>query len=917
MFMFALPLPSLRHPPRRLLPIFSLLLVLIGGYPLRATDYFLTEGGDFSAPIWESDSASNPFGPPGSDDNAYLQVAGATVTAEGIAVDTLLTDEVSLVISGTCSCQTYTPYPGSGLAGSGTLTAQTIDAGLEPALPFVTNLGGGANITVTNLKGSTTLSGGTLQVQNYAGSADGGSDIAVESGVASIQNGGVIEGLCLVDGEGSQLSLPSIMNSTADHYVVVSEGAQLKVFGQVVSELANIDGMLTVGSDLTVDSDGGVASGAGFSGATVSVGGDFILGDTDAGGSSLAMDQGTVFTCNGHAVLGENPPGNGTLTMYGEGTVWRTLGGLAIGDSGRGDLEVQNGSQLMLGGSVFALGLAPGGSGVLNADGAGTLIDARGSVTSVARGTKSSGRLSLTGGASLLLSQTFYVGDGGSGALNIELGSQASITGSNIKFAIGYQATGVGKISVDGAGSQFAVGRTVLAVIGFRGNGTLAESQGATVQADVVELGAFPKAQGSILLDGTGTTWLNTDNIFVGGSEKAQPAGTGTVTVQNAAQMRVATNPGGKLFLSATGSVVLDATGEIAVGTGAFGPPGTLRVTSGGRVTGKGKVQGQVIVARGGVFEPGGDPGTFTIKGGFDQTDGGGGEMDIEVGGTKAGVNYDQLVVSGPVKLGGTLKINLVNGYAPKAGDKLAFIKAASTTGSFTKISSPGLTVKANRSAGGIALDVMEVTAGLPVQTSATAASGTLGTAFTYKAAATNKPTTYTATGLPTGLSVNKSSGEISGTPTAAGDFQVVLGFAGASAIGAGVLDLDIAGTGPTVKPPPPTLAKVTVKATDPLAYEHDKLTGLFTVTRTGTTTKPLKVDYTVQGSATPGTDYQKLSGSITILADSVTARIKVKPIDAGITGGGKRTVKLMLKPESDYTLGAPAAAKVNIVEDD
>ena len=44
--------------------------------------------------------------------------------------------------------------------------------------------------------------------------------------------------------------------------------------------------------------------------------------------------------------------------------------------------------------------------------------------------------------------------------------------------------------------------------------------------------------------------------------------------------------------------------------------------------------------------------------------------------------------------------------------------------------------------------------AAAPVITSATTASGTVGTAFSYQITATNTPTSYGATGLPAGLSV-------------------------------------------------------------------------------------------------------------------------------------------------------------------
>src|SRR5204863_311449 len=62
-----------------------------------------------------------------------------------------------------------------------------------------------------------------------------------------------------------------------------------------------------------------------------------------------------------------------------------------------------------------------------------------------------------------------------------------------------------------------------------------------------------------------------------------------------------------------------------------------------------------------------------------------------------------------------------------------------------------------------------------PAITSATSASGTAGSAFSYQISATNSPTSYGASGLPGGLSVNTATGLISGTPTAAGTSSVVL----------------------------------------------------------------------------------------------------------------------------------------------
>jgi len=79
-----------------------------------------------------------------------------------------------------------------------------------------------------------------------------------------------------------------------------------------------------------------------------------------------------------------------------------------------------------------------------------------------------------------------------------------------------------------------------------------------------------------------------------------------------------------------------------------------------------------------------------------------------------------------------------------------------------------------------------------PAITSATIASGTVGTAFSYQITATNSPTVYGATGLPAGLSVNTTSGLIFGTPTAAGIFTVSLSAINAVGTGTATLTLTV-----------------------------------------------------------------------------------------------------------------------------
>ena len=92
-------------------------------------------------------------------------------------------------------------------------------------------------------------------------------------------------------------------------------------------------------------------------------------------------------------------------------------------------------------------------------------------------------------------------------------------------------------------------------------------------------------------------------------------------------------------------------------------------------------------------------------------------------------------------------------------------------------------------------------TGAAPQITSAGTATGTEGTAFRYQITATNSPTSFNATGLPGGLTINTSSGLISGTPTGAGTSNVSLSATNASGTGTAALTLTIN----SAAPPPPS----------------------------------------------------------------------------------------------------------------
>ena len=119
-------------------------------------------------------------------------------------------------------------------------------------------------------------------------------------------------------------------------------------------------------------------------------------------------------------------------------------------------------------------------------------------------------------------------------------------------------------------------------------------------------------------------------------------------------------------------------------------------------------------------------------------------------------------------------------------------------TGTPTGAGTSSVTISATNSAGtGSATLVITVnpSASAPVISSSLTATVTVGTAFTYQIAASGSPTSFGATGLPTGLSVN-ASGTITGTPTVAGTSNVSISATNGSGTGTATLVITVSPSG-------------------------------------------------------------------------------------------------------------------------
>jgi hypothetical protein len=93
-----------------------------------------------------------------------------------------------------------------------------------------------------------------------------------------------------------------------------------------------------------------------------------------------------------------------------------------------------------------------------------------------------------------------------------------------------------------------------------------------------------------------------------------------------------------------------------------------------------------------------------------------------------------------------------------------------------------------------------------PVVMSSLTASGAVGQAFGYQITGSNNPTSYSASGLPAGLSVNTSNGAITGNPTVGGLTNVTIGATNAGGTGTATLVITIL-QAPTITNGPPPAA--------------------------------------------------------------------------------------------------------------
>lgn len=356
------------------------------------------------------------------------------------------------------------------------------------------------------------------------------------------------------------------------------------------------------------------------------------------------------------------------------------------------------------------------------------------------------------------------------------------------KFTLGYDATVTGTANINVNGGAVYIGSG-----GIVKNGAATMTTNLTFSSGIVGAKAPWSTAVPITLPASGNITFQT-------------ADAGAVPYD--ITLAGAISGAGGFTKTGAGTLTLDGTGVTHTFTGAANVnAGVLRVTSalgaatnaiainsGGALTGNGTISRPITLNAGGTLAPDGATAAATLSG-TSLTWNAGGTLAFNLGGAT-----DQLALTGALTKAGTgsyaFQFTPDASLAPGTYTLVTFASTDFAASDFSATGLPtGLAGQFVLAANALNLVVY----GPPVVTSGSAA-GIFGAPFSYAIAATDSPTTYSATGLPAGLTLDPGTGVISGAPGAVGTFAVALTATNAAGTGEGTLTVSIVPAAATVQ---------------------------------------------------------------------------------------------------------------------
>jgi uncharacterized repeat protein (TIGR01451 family) len=270
---------------------------------------------------------------------------------------------------------------------------------------------------------------------------------------------------------------------------------------------------------------------------------------------------------------------------------------------------------------------------------------------------------------------------GGTISTTIETGVFAEVSFATGTYAInsGASVTGTGAILIEGATFNVNIAFSVPKLqFSF---GTIGGSGSLTATTWVQITTAVPSTL-NIPLTNAGTMTIEGD---LGGSGSILNNGTFNRLIVVAIPPTVApafTNAGTANFnagsIGFTGGYTQTAGSTNLLG-GTFTSPLTVQL-NGGVLQGNGTV-GASVANNNGTVAPGLSPGLIIINGNYTQAPNG--ILNIQLGGTSPGTQYDQLAVTGSATLAGTVNVTLINAFTLSNGDVFNAVTYAAHSGIF------------------------------------------------------------------------------------------------------------------------------------------------------------------------------------------------------------------------------------------